>query len=52
MSAGKRGLLIGALVGCIAAFTNWDGRLIVAASSIGTGAFIGWAIGLFIGRKR
>ncbi len=52
MTSEKRGLLTGSIVGCMAAFVNWDGNIIVALGSIGSGAFIGYAIGLFIGKRR
>tara|TARA_R110000850_G_scaffold9985_2_gene36103 strand:- start:927 stop:1079 length:153 start_codon:yes stop_codon:yes gene_type:complete len=45
MNATKRGLLIGTVAGIIVAATNWNGNLIVAASSIMFSALIGYLIG-------
>lgn len=47
----RNGLIAGAFAGFVAAATNWDGRIIVAASSILTGAMIGWAVGYFLEKR-
>ena len=45
MNATKRGALMGAFIGVIAAGMNWDGNIIAASASIMLGSVIGYLIG-------
>ena len=48
----RRGMLAGAFAGGVAAIGNWEGNVIVAASSVIVGTAIGWAIGYFLGKRK
>lgn len=52
MSAGNRGMFIGALVGGLAAASQWEGNAVQAASSIMVAAASGLALGHFFGKRR
>lgn len=52
MSAGMKGLLVGSLLGCLAAWSQWDGHAGAGLRLIIVGAAIGFAIGYFIGKRR
>lgn len=48
----RNGVLAGAFVGIVVAFTHWDGRVIVAASSILFATAIGWGVGVYLENRR
>lgn len=49
---GRKGMIIGALIGLVAALANWEGEFGAAASSIIVSAAIGWTCGYFWDRHR
>ena len=51
-SFSRRGMIAGAFAGGVAAVTNWDGHIVVAASSVIAGAAIGWVVGFYFGKRR
>lgn len=52
MSAGMKGLLIGGLIGCVAAWSQWQGDAGAAVGFVVVGAAIGFTVGYFIGKRR
>ena len=52
MSDGMKGMLIGALVGCLTAWSQWQGDAGPAVRIVVVTAAIGYAVGYFIGRRR
>lgn len=51
-SSGCRGMIVGALVGCLIAFANWSGETMQAAQYVIVAAATGWLIGYQIGKNR
>jgi hypothetical protein len=52
MSDGMKGLLIGSVVGALAAWSQWQGDPGTALRLLIVSAAIGFAIGYFIGKRR
>ena len=50
--SGRKGMIVGALIGCVAALANWEGRVGVALSSVIVSAAIGWTIGYYLDKRR
>lgn len=48
----RNGLMVGTLAGFVIAFSHWDGRVIVATSSILMATAIGWGIGAYLENRR
>jgi hypothetical protein len=44
----RNGLIIGALIGCWGAWTNWEGNLVRAVATVVGGAIAGFVIGHLI----
>ena len=47
----RNGLIAGAFMGFVVAATNWDGRIIVAASSVLFAAIVGWILGRYLEKR-
>ena len=52
MSDGMKGLFIGSVVGCLAAWDQWSGNIGGALRFIIVAAAIGFTIGYFTGKRR
>ena len=52
MSDGMKGMLIGSVVGCLSAWSQWEGDVGAALRLVIVSAAIGFGIGYFIGKRR
>ncbi|CAN1556309.1 hypothetical protein MCEREM21A_02420 [Sphingomonadaceae bacterium] len=48
----RKGIIFGLIFGVITAVVNWEGKPIVAASSILFATMIGWLIGSYLGKRK
>ena len=52
MSYGLRGMLVGALVGLLAAWSQWEGSVGAVIRVVVVVAAIGFVVGHYIGKRR
>ena len=52
MTDGMKGMLIGSIVGCLLAWSQWEGNVGASLSLVVVSAAIGFGIGYFIGKRR